>query len=68
MRYTDMFEQYKGYGEAIKGLRDALELIKGLGDALEPIKGLRDTWAPITGYQNMIESAMSAWTTASNMG
>ena len=88
MRYTDMFEQYKGYGEAIKGLRDALEPIKGLGDvlesvkglgdvlesvkglgdALEPIKGLRDTWAPITGYQSMIESAMSAWATASNMG
>ena len=37
MRYTDMFEQYKGYGEAIKGLRDALEPIKGLGDVLEPI-------------------------------
>ena len=78
MRYTDMFEQYKGYGEAIKGLRDALEPIKGLGDVLEsvkglgdvlePIKGLRDTWAPITGYQSMIESAMSAWTSASNMG
>lgn len=78
MRYTDMFEQYKGYGEAIKGLRDALEPIKGLGDVLEPIKGLRDsleqikglrdTWASITGYQSMIESAMSAWTTASNMG
>ena len=78
MRYTDMFEQYKGYGEAIKGLRDALEPIKGLGDvlesvkglgdALEPIKGLRDAWAPITGYQSMIESAMSARATASNMG
>ena len=68
MRYTDMFEQYKGYGEAIKGLRDALEPIKGLGDALEPIKGLRDVWAPIKGYQSMIESAMSARATASNMG
>lgn len=78
MRYTDMFEQYKGYGGAIKGLRDALEPIKGLGDvlesvkglgdALEPIKGLRDAWAPITGYQSMIESAMSARATASNMG
>lgn len=98
MRYTDMFEQYKGYGETIKGLRDALEPIKGLGDvlesvkglgdvlesvkglgetlepikglgdALEPIKGLRDAWAPITGYQSMIESAMSARATASNMG
>ena len=78
MRYTDMFEQYKGYGEAIKGLRDAmepikglgdvLESVKGLGDALEPIKGLRDAWAPITGYQSMIESAMSARATASNMG
>ena len=78
MRYTDMFEQYKGYGEAIKGLRDALEPIKGLGDVLEsvkglgdvlePIKGLRDAWAPITGYQSMIESAMSARATASNIG
>lgn len=68
MRYTDMFEQYKGYGEAIKGLRDALEPIKGLGDVLEPIKGLRDAWAPIKGYQSMIESAMSARATASNMG
>lgn len=77
MRYTDMFEQYKGYGETIKGLKDALEPIKGLRDALEPIKGLGDvlesvkglgdTWAPITGYQSMIEPAMSAWTTASNM-
>lgn len=97
MRYTDMFEQYKGYGETIKGLRDALEPIKGLGDvlepvkglgdvlesvkglgvalesvkglgdALEPIKGLRDAWAPITGYQSMIESAMSARATTSNM-
>lgn len=68
MRYTDMFEQYKGYGEAIKGLRDALEPIKGLGDVLESVKGLRDAWAPITGYQSMIESAMSARATASNMG
>ena len=68
MRYIDMFEQYKGYGEAIKGLRDALEPIKGLGDVLESVKGLRDAWAPITGYQSMIESAMSARATASNMG
>lgn len=68
MRYTDMFEQYKGYGEAIKGLRDALEPIKGLGDVLESVKGLGDAWAPITGYQSMIESAMSARATASNMG
>lgn len=68
MRYTDMFEQYKGYGEVIKGLRDALEPIKGLGDVLESVKGLGDAWAPITGYQSMIESAMSARATTSNMG
>lgn len=34
MRYTEMLEQYKGYGEIAKGLRDALEPMAGYHSTL----------------------------------
>lgn len=34
MRYTEMLEQYKGYGEIVKGLRDALEPMAGYQSTL----------------------------------
>lgn len=34
MRYTEMLEQYKGYGEMVKGLRDALEPMAGYQSTL----------------------------------
>ena len=34
MRYTEMLEQYKGYGEIAKGLRDALEPMAGYQSTL----------------------------------
>lgn len=34
MRYSEMLEQYKGYGEIVKGLRDALEPMAGYQSTL----------------------------------
>lgn len=34
MRYSEMLEQYKGYGEIVKGLRDALEPMAGYQNTL----------------------------------
>lgn len=57
MRYSEMLEQYKGYGEIVKGLRDALEPMAGYQSTLA---SNMSAWTAATSVSNLFDNQLKS--------
>ena len=57
MRYSEMLEQYKGYGEIVKGLRDALEPMAGYQSTLA---SNMSAWTAASSVSNLFDNQLKS--------
>lgn len=57
MRYSEMLEQYKGYGEIVKGLRDALKPMAGYQSTLA---SNMSAWTAASSVSNLFDNQLKS--------